>query len=108
MASIFTKIIDREIPANIVYEDDTCLAFRDIHPKAPVHVLVIPKREIVSLADLTETDAELVGHCVVVLAKIAADEGLAAGYKMQVNCGEAGGQEVPHLHFHLLGDPAAT
>lgn len=103
MPSIFTKIIDREIPADIVYEDDLCMAFRDINPKAPVHVLVIPKREIVSLADLTADDQSLVGHCVLALSKIAAQEGLDDGYKMLVNCGEAGGQEVPHLHFHLLG-----
>ena len=103
MPSIFTKIIDREIPADIVYEDDLCMAFRDINPKAPVHVLVIPKKEIVSLADLTEDDQSLVGHCVLALSKIAAQEGLDDGYKMLVNCGEAGGQEVPHLHFHLLG-----
>ena len=103
MPSIFTKIIDREIPADIVYEDDLCMAFRDINPKAPVHVLVIPKKEIVSLADLTEDDQSVVGHCVLALSKIAAQEGLDDGYKMLVNCGEAGGQEVPHLHFHLLG-----
>ncbi|MCO8123855.1 histidine triad nucleotide-binding protein [Stieleria sp. TO1_6] len=103
MSSIFKKIIDREIPADIVYEDDLCLAFRDINPKAPVHVLVIPKKEIPSLADLNDDDETIVGHCVVALAKIAAAEGLHDGYNMIVNCGEAGGQEVPHLHFHLMG-----
>ena len=103
MPSIFSKIINREIPADIVYEDDVCLAFRDIHPKAPVHVLVIPKKEILSLAALSDDDESIVGHCVVALSKIAAEEGLADGYNMVVNCGEAGGQEVPHLHFHLLG-----
>ena len=103
MPSIFSKIIDREIPADIVYEDELCMAFRDINPKAPVHVLVIPKREIVSLAHLSEEDSALVGHCVVALSKIAAQEGLDDGYNMVVNCGEAGGQEVPHLHFHLMG-----
>lgn len=103
MPSIFSKIIDREIPADIVFEDELCLAFRDINPKAPVHVLVIPKREIISLAHLTEEDESVVGHCVLVVSKIAAQEGLHDGYNMVVNCGEAGGQEVPHLHFHLLG-----
>ena len=103
MSTIFKKIIDREIPADIVYEDDVCLAFRDINPKAPVHVLVIPKREIESLAHLSEDDQSIVGHCVLALSKIAAQEGLGEGYKMLVNCGPAGGQEVPHLHFHLLG-----
>ena len=107
MSSIFKKIIDKEIPAEIVYEDEVCLAFRDINPKTPVHVLVIPKKEIVSLADLTKDDAELVGHCVVALSKIAASEGLGDGYNMVVNCGQAGGQEVPHLHFHLMGTPSS-
>ncbi len=105
MSNVFQKIINKEIPADIVYEDDVCLAFRDINPKAPVHVLVIPKREIESLADLSEGDESLVGHCVLALSKIAKQEGLAEGYKMLVNCGPAGGQEVPHLHFHLLGSP---
>ena len=103
MTSIFQKIIDREIPADIVFEDDICLAFRDINPKAPVHILVIPKKEIISLAHLADDDASIVGHCVLALSKIAADEGLDDGYNMVVNCGEAGGQEVPHLHFHLMG-----
>ncbi|MCD0462188.1 histidine triad nucleotide-binding protein [Roseiconus lacunae] len=106
MTTIFKKIIDKEIPAEIVYEDDQCLAFKDIHPKAPVHLLVIPKKEIVSLAHLSEGDGPLVGHCLVALSRIAAEQGLADGYKVAVNCGEAGGQEVPHLHFHLLGTPA--
>jgi histidine triad (HIT) family protein len=105
MSNVFQKIIHKEIPADIVYEDDVCLAFRDIHPKAPVHVLVIPKQEIESLAHLGEGDEAVVGHCVLALSKIAKQEGLAEGYKMIVNCGPAGGQEVPHLHFHLLGSP---
>ena len=103
MSSIFKKIIDREIPADIVFEDDVCLAFRDIAPQAPVHVLVIPKKEIPSLADLTDDDALIVGHCMVALDKIAAAEGLDDGYNVVINCGEAGGQEVPHLHYHLMG-----
>jgi histidine triad (HIT) family protein len=103
MSTIFKKIIDREVPADIVYEDDVCLAFRDIQPKAPVHVLVIPKKEIASLMDLTDEDKSIVGHCVFALSQIASREGLSTGYQMQVNCGEDGGQEVPHLHFHLLG-----
>ncbi|MFG0263488.1 MAG: histidine triad nucleotide-binding protein [Novipirellula sp. JB048] len=103
MPSIFTKIIDREVSADIVYEDDTCLAFRDIAPQAPTHILVIPKKEIVSLEDLSEADEAIVGRCVAVVAKVAAAEGLSQGYRMVVNCGAEGGQEVPHLHFHLLG-----
>ena len=101
--TIFKKIIDREIPADILYEDDVCLAFRDIQPQAPTHVLVIPKKEIESLAHLTDDDQSIVGHCILAVAKIAEQEGLSEGYKMNVNCGPAGGQEVPHLHFHLLG-----
>lgn len=108
MPSIFSKIIAREIPADIVYEDDECLAFRDIAPKAPVHVLVIPKREIVSLADLTSEEEAVMGRCVVAASKIAAAEGLDNGYRLIVNCGDDGGQEVPHLHFHLMGGRKLT
>lgn len=108
MPSIFSKIIDREIPADIVYEDDRCLAFRDIAPKAPVHILVIPKREIVSLIDLTDADEADIGHCVVVASTVAAAAGLANGYRLVVNCGDEGGQEVPHVHFHLLGGRKLT
>ena len=106
--TIFKKIIDREIPADIVYEDDLCLAFRDISPKAPTHVLVIPKKEIVSLADLTDEDEQIVGRCVLVTSKVADSEGLGKGYRVVVNCGDDGGQEVPHLHFHVLGGRKLT
>jgi len=108
MPSIFTKIIDREIPADIVYEDELCLAFRDISPKAPVHILVIPKREIASLDDLTDDDEPMVGRCILVAAKVAEQEGLSGGYRVVVNCKGDGGQEVPHLHFHLLGGRQMT
>ncbi|MEM6978653.1 MAG: histidine triad nucleotide-binding protein [Planctomycetota bacterium] len=108
MSSIFQKIINREVPAEIVYEDEDCLAFRDIAPRAPVHILVIPKREIVSLADLTDDDQAVMGRCVVVAAKVAAELGLTDGYRLVVNCGDDGGQEVPHLHFHLLGGRKLT
>ncbi|WP_372721164.1 histidine triad nucleotide-binding protein [Novipirellula sp.] len=108
MPSIFTKIIDREIPADIVFEDDTCLAFRDISPKAPTHILIIPKREIMSLDDLSDEDEQTVGRCVMVASKIAASEGLTDGYRLVANCGSDGGQEVPHLHFHLLGGRKMT
>jgi histidine triad (HIT) family protein len=108
MSSIFSKIIAREIPADIVYEDADCLAFRDIAPKAPVHILVIPKREIVSLADLTPQDEAVMGRCVVAASQIAATEGLSGGYRLVVNCGDDGGQEVPHVHFHLLGGRKMT
>ncbi|TWU45778.1 HIT-like protein [Novipirellula aureliae] len=108
MPSIFTKIIDREIPADIVYEDELCLAFRDISPQAPVHVLVIPKREIISLDDLSDEDEQMVGRCILVAAKVAQQEGLSGGYRVVVNCKDDGGQEVPHLHFHLLGGRQMT
>jgi histidine triad (HIT) family protein len=109
MTSIFTKIIQREVPADIVFEDDDCLAFRDIAPKAPVHILVIPKREIVSLADLSDEDEAVMGRCVVAASKIAVAEGIAeGGYRLIVNCGDDGGQEVPHLHFHLMGGRKLT
>jgi histidine triad (HIT) family protein len=100
--TIFKRIIDREIPAKIVYEDDRCLAFEDIHPAAPVHLIVIPKREIASVDDVTEADAELVGHLFAAMRTIAAQRGLAGGYRVVTNCGRDAGQEVLHLHFHML------
>ena len=103
MTTIFRKIIDREIPADIVYEDDLCLAFRDIHPQAPTHILVIPKQEISAASEIGTADAALVGHLFVVMAKIAAKEGLTNGYRVVTNSGRDAGQEVLHLHFHLLG-----
>jgi histidine triad (HIT) family protein len=106
--SIFAKIIAREIPADIVYEDDLCLAFRDISPKAPTHILIIPKKPIVSLADLTPEDETIVGRCVIVASQVAKEQNLDNGYRLVVNCGENGGQEVPHLHFHLLGGRKMT
>ncbi len=101
--TIFKKIIDKEIPAQIVYEDDRCLAFRDVAPQAPTHVLVIPKKEIASLDDLDDGDAELVGHIYLVIRNLARELGLDGGYRVVVNCGRDGGQSVDHLHFHLLG-----
>ena len=101
--TIFKRIIDKEIPAKIAYEDDQCLAFHDISAQAPVHVLVIPKKEIPSLAQLTAADQALVGHLVLVAQKLAGELGLSSGYRLVVNCGQHGGQSVDHLHFHLLG-----
>ena len=101
--NIFLKIIDKRIPANIVHEDDRCLAFRDVNPQAPTHVLIIPRKVIPTHADLTPEDGELLGHMHLVAAKLAIDLGLADGYRLVVNCGERGGQTVPHLHMHLLG-----
>jgi len=101
--TIFKRIIDKEIPASIVYEDDRCLAFRDINPQAPVHVLVIPLKEIPSLAAAGEPDAALLGHLLSVAAKLAAQLALKNGYRVVINCGPDGGQTVDHLHLHVLG-----
>jgi histidine triad (HIT) family protein len=101
--TIFKKIIDGEIPADVVYEDELCLAFNDVSPQAPVHVLVIPKREISSLKDVGDDDTELMGHLLQTIRKIADQLGLDNGYRVVTNCGPEGGQSVDHLHFHLLG-----
>jgi histidine triad (HIT) family protein len=106
--NLFLKILDKSIPAKIVYEDDQCLAFRDINPQAPTHVLIIPRKVIPTHADLTEADQPLIGHIHLVAAKLARDLGLDKGYRLVVNCDDQGGQTVPHLHFHLLGGRAMT
>lgn len=104
MSTIFQRIIDGEIPADIVYEDHLCLAFRDVAPQAPVHVLVIPKQEIRSVDAIRQDDAALLGHLWVVIGQIARELGVAdAGYRVVTNCGKLGGQSVDHLHFHILG-----
>ena len=103
MSTIFQKIIDKEIPADIVYEDEQALAFRDIQPQAPTHILVIPKKEIVSVDALDDEDSPLVGHLWQVIRRLAQKEGLVDGYRVVTNCGPDGGQTVDHLHFHLLG-----
>ena len=109
MSTIFTQIINKEIPADIVYEDDICLAFKDISPQAPVHLLIIPKKEIVSLATLTDEDKEIMGHIMVKTAEIARIAGLEEdGYRVVTNIGENGGQSVFHIHFHLLGGRRLT
>ncbi len=100
---IFCKIIRKEIPSEIVYEDDEIMAFKDIHPAAPIHILVIPKKHIQSLAQLEEKDELLIGKIYTVINKVAEAQGVKEeGFRVIVNCGEDGGQEVPHLHFHLL------
>ena len=101
--NIFQKIIDRQLKADIVYEDERCLAFRDNNPQAPVHVLIIPRKVIATHDDITEEDAPLVGHLHVVAARLAKQLGLAQGYRLVLNCREQAGQTVPHLHLHLLG-----
>ena len=102
--SIFTRIIKRELPADFVYEDDEIVAFRDINPQAPTHVLVVPKVEIPTVNDIAPEQAELIGKMVLVAQKIAAEEGIAEdGFRLVVNCNEHGCQEVFHLHMHLIG-----
>jgi histidine triad (HIT) family protein len=102
--TIFRRIIDRELSADIVFEDDRCLAFRDINPQAPVHVLVIPKQEVRSVNDIADQDKELIGHLYAVVRDLARQLGVAgSGYRVVVNCGTDAGQTVDHLHLHLLG-----
>ena len=101
--NIFQKIIDKKIPAKIQYEDDRCLAFHDINPQAPTHVLIIPRKVIPTHADIDEQDRDLLGHLHLVAGKLAKDLKLDEGYRIVINCKERGGQVVPHLHLHLLG-----
>jgi histidine triad (HIT) family protein len=101
--TIFKRIIDKEIPAKIVYEDDLCLAFHDVNAQAPTHVLVIPKKEVASINDLGADDQMLVGHLLLVIRKLAEQLGLASGYRVIINCGPDAGQTVDHLHVHVLG-----
>jgi histidine triad (HIT) family protein len=100
--NIFKKIIDREIPARIVYEDELCLAFEDINPQAPTHLIVIPKKEIPTLNDIAAEDEAIVGHLFGAMKAMAAKLGLTGGYRVVTNCGPDAGQEVMHLHFHFL------
>lgn len=104
MSTIFTKIINREIPANIVYENDKVIAFKDINPAAPIHILVVPKKEIATINDIQAEDRELIGEMYLAIGKIVKDLGIdKEGYRIITNCNEFGGQEVFHLHFHILG-----
>ena len=103
MSTIFQKIIDKEIPADIVYEDNHVLAFKDIQPQAPIHILIIPKKSIVNIATATEEDGALLGKLMLAAANIAKELGVAEqGYRLVTNCNEYGGQSVYHLHIHLL------
>ena len=109
MSTIFTQIINREIPADIVYEDELCLAFRDINPQAPVHVLLIPKKEIVSMATTGTGDQAILGHLMVKASEIASMLDLSeSGYRLVVNTNEDAGQSVFHLHIHILGGRKLT
>ncbi len=100
--NIFLKIIEKKIPAKIVYEDDQCLAFADTNPQAPVHILIIPRKVIRTHADITEADEQILGHLHIVAQKLATKLNLD-GYRLVLNCNESAGQTVPHLHLHLLG-----
>lgn len=104
MASLFEKIIAGELPADIVHQDDRVTAFRDIHPRAPVHILIVPNKMIATANDIADDDESLIGHLFVVARDLARREGIAAdGYRLIINCNSHGGQEVYHLHLHLVG-----
>ncbi len=100
--TLFTKIIDREIPADIVYEDELCLAFKDINPQAPLHILVIPKKNIVKISDTTENEQDLLGHLLLKAGEIANAQGYGEAFRLVINNGENAGQTVFHLHIHIL------
>lgn len=100
--TLFSKIINREIPADIVYEDDLCLAFRDIEPQAPMHILLIPKQEIAKISDAMESDQAILGHLLLKAGEIARKEGYADAFRLVINNGEEAGQTVFHLHIHIL------
>ena len=101
---IFCRIVAGELPADVVYQDEDFLAFRDIMPKAPTHVLIIPKAHITSVAELTDGQQKLAGRLIIIAKNLAKKEGIArTGYRLAINCGPEGGQVVPHLHLHLLG-----
>jgi len=101
--TLFQKIIDREIPADIVYEDELCLAFRDINPQAPTHILVIPKKQIAKIVDCSAEDKELLGHLLLSANQIAEQENIADAFRLVINNGAKAGQSVFHLHIHILG-----
>ena len=106
--TIFGKIIRREIPADIVYEDDLAIAFKDITPQAPTHILVIPKKSIARIENATDDDQALMGHLLLTARKVAKEFGLNNGYRLVINNGADGGQTVEHLHLHILGDRQMT
>lgn len=103
MDCLFCKIVNKEIPSKLVYEDEEIMAFHDIHPLAPIHILVIPKKHIASIVDLEKEDEQLIGKIFTIINKIAKQLGIdQKGFRVVANCGEDGGQEIKHLHFHLL------
>ncbi len=106
--TLFQKILDKEIPADIVFEDELCGAFRDINPQAPTHILIVPRKPMPGISAMTPEDKALIGHLFHVAAQLARDLDLAQGYRLVINDGAHGGQEVPHLHIHLLGGRPLT
>ena len=106
--TLFEKIAAREIPADIVFEDDLCFAFRDINPQAPTHILIVPRKPIPTLDDIVEADEAVVGHLFIIASRLAKQEGLNDGYRTVFNCGEDAGQTVFHIHLHLLGGRALS
>jgi len=108
MNCLFCKIVEGSIPSTAVYSDETCYAFADIQPKAPAHVLIVPRRHIASIAEAAPSDESLLGHLMLVAAQIARDKGLGNGYRVVTNIGSDGGQSVDHLHLHLLGGRALS
>jgi histidine triad (HIT) family protein len=106
--SIFAKIIDREIPAHIVHEDELCVAFHDAAPRAPMHILVIPRKPIVNVGDASAEDQALLGHLMLVAAKVAREAGYGEAFRLVVNNGEGAGQTVYHLHIHVMGGRSFT
>ena len=106
--TLFERIVEREIPGDIVYEDERCVAFRDISPQAPVHVLVVPRKAFPSLDAVPNEERLLAGHLLLVARQVAAQEGLTRGYRVVINCGADGAQTVDHLHVHVLGGRQLT
>ena len=101
--TLFEKIADREIPADIVYEDDQCICFRDINPQAPVHLLIVPRKPITRISETADEDAAILGHLLLTANKVSKQEGFAeSGFRTVINNGKDGGEEVPHLHLHIL------
>ncbi|XP_008319861.2 adenosine 5'-monophosphoramidase HINT1 [Cynoglossus semilaevis] len=101
--TIFGRIIRKEIPADLIHEDDKCVAFNDISPQAPTHILVVPKKPIIQLSQADDSDADVLGHLLIVAKKVATQAGLSKGYRIVINDGADGGQSVYHLHVHVLG-----
>ena len=103
MKTLFERIAAKEIPANLVYEDEHVIAFRDLHPQAPTHILIVPRKPIPRIAEATPADHAVLGHLLLKAAEIAAKAGLTHGYRLVINNGPDGGESVPHLHCHILG-----